>query len=117
MDDHHTDLPSGYRMEDQIVVYLAIQDLLQERDVAIDLLAHHLGDTRYSITFGSAEDDATHRSVGGVCTSIIAAYIWCYEDAGLLEVVTCDQHPVCAEGVGILGNGKAQRRYGRFRSR
>jgi hypothetical protein len=99
-DDHRTDLPVGYRTADQVVVYLGIQDLLREGDPVMDALTSHLDDKRYSVSFGGSDDRAVHASVGSVCGLIMFAYIWCYEDEGLLEVVTCDQHPVCAEGLG-----------------
>jgi hypothetical protein len=47
MKDHRTDVPAGYRMGDQVVVFLAIQQLLQEGDVGIDVIVQHLNLTVY----------------------------------------------------------------------
>ena len=60
--------PAGYSKRDQVIVFLAIQQLLQEGDNAFDSLMDHLEDKRYSVSYDSPSGifDST---VGSICTN------------------------------------------------
>jgi hypothetical protein len=84
--------PAGYKEEDQVVVFLTIQQLLQEGDAALDVLAEHLDDKPYSVSMGLMGRGVSHYSVGEVCRAIMRIEVECYEERGMLEQITWDQH-------------------------
>jgi hypothetical protein len=77
--DTMENLPKGYDRNAQVVVYLAIQQLLAEGSTAFDTLIEHFNDKRYSYTY-AAPDDEYNRTVGEACTGIMVRCIECYAD-------------------------------------
>jgi hypothetical protein len=71
-------LPADYDENAQVVVYLAIQQLLAEGATGFDTLVEHLNDKRYSYTF-AYPDDEKDMTVGNVCGSIIVRCVNCYQ--------------------------------------
>jgi hypothetical protein len=69
--------PASYDKNAQVIVYLAIQQLLAEGSVGFDTLIGHFNDTRYSYTF-ALPDDECPETVGMVCQSIMWRCIECY---------------------------------------
>ena len=87
----HTDwkgFPADYDKNAQVVVYLAIQQLLNEGSAAFDVLIEHLNDKRYSYTLAepSGNDNCT---VGEVCDLIIFQSVKCYD--AKISIITTDQ--------------------------
>lgn len=79
---------SNYDRQAQAVVFLAIQGLLNEGEDAFDLLISHAADNRYSYTYESPAGEF-NKSVGWVCTDILARSIECYEPR--MHYITKDQ--------------------------
>ena len=96
--DHDMTIPPAYNVRDQAVVYLAIQQLLQEGDSAFDMLAQHFDDKRYSVTIESPSC-LEHWSVGVVCRRIMQRQFYCFEDVGFLEEITSNQYRRPSEDV------------------
>jgi hypothetical protein len=71
-------LPQGYDRNAQVVVYLAIQQLLAEGSTGFDTLIEHFNDKRYSYTYAAA-DDQYNRTVGWACSLIMMRCITCYD--------------------------------------
>ena len=84
------ELPPGYSKKDQVIVFLAIQQLLQEGSEAFDSLAGHFGDERYSMSVDTPSG-IRHYSVGTVCWKIMEVNIYCYTDLGVLNNITAGQ--------------------------
>jgi hypothetical protein len=70
-------VPQGYDRNAQVIVYLAIQQLLAEGSPAFDTLIEHFNDKRYSYTY-AAPDDQYNETVGGACTGIMVQCVKCY---------------------------------------
>jgi hypothetical protein len=69
--------PQGYDRNAQVVVYLAIQQLLAEGATGFDTLIEHFNDKRYSYTW-AAPDGEYNSTVGDACVSIMIRCIECY---------------------------------------
>lgn len=82
--------PPGYDTKDQLLVFLAIQQLLQEGDEAFDELIAHVDDRRYCISY-SVADGGYHFSVGIVCQRICFACISPHLKDGVLNLMTSDK--------------------------
>ena len=63
------DLPKNYDKNAQVVVYLAVQQLLAEGSAAFDILIEHFNDKRYAYT-DQCPDGNYDRTVGDVCRMI-----------------------------------------------
>lgn len=71
--------PATYDKNAQVIVYLAIQQLLAEGSAGFDTLIKHFDDARYSYTF-ALPDDECPETVGMVCYSIMRRCIKCYDN-------------------------------------
>jgi hypothetical protein len=80
--------PKGYDRHAQVVVYLAIQQLLAEGPAGFDTLIEHFKDGRYCYTY-AAPDDNYNATVGGTCALIMTLCIRCY--ANEIHVITDEQ--------------------------
>ncbi len=83
--------PASYSTREQAVVFLAIQQLFQEREAGCDVLVEHLKDKRYSYCY-DAPSGIYDRSVGAVCFDIVRLNIYCYQDLGVLRHFTGGQN-------------------------
>jgi hypothetical protein len=81
--------PKGYDKNAQVVVYLAIQQLLAEGSTAFDTLIEHFNDERYCYTF-AAPDDNYNTTVGDACASIMLRCIKCY--SGEIYTISEEQY-------------------------
>ena len=81
--------PKDYDRNAQVVVYLAIQQLLSEGSTAFDTLIEHFDDLRYSYT-DAAPSDSRKIKVGEVCVWIMMRCINCYSDE--IYRITNEQH-------------------------
>jgi hypothetical protein len=79
-----------YNPDLQIPVYLAIQQLLSEGEVAIELLLRHPQDDRYSISAYAAGSFNMH--VSRVCESLVEISISCFKPE--INYITYDQEHV-----------------------
>src|SRR5262245_12347818 len=79
----------------QVPVYLAMQQLLAEGEVALDLLRKHKEDKRYCLSMHSIEDDK-NVTVGFICSRIVWAILFPFEDE--LHFMTKDQYGVYPAG-------------------
>ncbi len=70
--------PASYDKNAQVIVYLAIQQLLAEGSAGFDTLVEHFNDTRYSYSY-AAPDDVYPETVGKVCQSIMWRCIKCHD--------------------------------------
>ncbi len=82
-------VPQGYDRNAQVVVYLAIQQLLAEGSTGFDILIEHFNDKRYSYTY-AAPDDQYNATVGVVCTLIMIRCINCYYEE--IHLITEEQY-------------------------
>ena len=80
--------PKGYDVKAQVVVYLAIQQLLAEGSTGFDTLIEHFNDTRYSYTY-AASDDNYNMTVGNACSAIMVQCIKCYSHQ--IHIITSEQ--------------------------
>ena len=80
--------PPGYDRNAQVVVYLAIQQLLAEGATGFDTLIEHFNDNRYSYTYAAA-DGEYHCTVGDACSLIMMRCIKCYHHE--IHIITEDQ--------------------------
>ena len=85
----------SYDSDLQVSVYLAMQQLLAEGEVALDLLLKHEDDKRYCLTIESM-GDAENETVGTICMRIFWANIFPFEDE--LHFMTKDQYGVYPAG-------------------
>jgi hypothetical protein len=69
----------SYDRDVQVSVYLAMQQLLAEGEVALDLLCKHEDDKRYCLTIRSMEDPE-NETVGTICRRIFWANILPFKD-------------------------------------
>jgi len=81
-------LPKNYDKNAQVVVYLAIQQLLAEGSAGFDILIAHFNDKRYSYT-DKCPDDNYDRTVGDVCHMIVCRCAECYDCE--IHLITRDQ--------------------------
>lgn len=91
--------PQGYDRNAQVVVYLAIQQLLAEGSTAFDTLIEHFDDKRYSYTY-AAPDGEYNSTAGEACGSIMVRCIKCYRDE--VHFITEEQFRIEPD----FGNGK-----------
>jgi hypothetical protein len=91
--------PPSYDRNAQVVVYLAIQQLLAEGSTGFDTLIEHFDDNRYSYTY-AAPDAEYNMTVGGACASIMAECIVCYGNE--IHLITEEQYRLNSE----LGGGR-----------
>ena len=80
--------PQGYDRNAQVVVYLAIQQLLAEGSTGFDTLIEHFNDKRYSYTY-AAPDGEYNRTVGEACGLIMMRCIKCYHNE--IHIITEEQ--------------------------
>jgi hypothetical protein len=80
--------PDGYDRNAQVVVYLAIQQLLAEGATGFDMLLEHFNDKRYCYTEAYPDDDC-NITVGSACSSIMVRCIKCYNYQ--IHVITNEQ--------------------------
>ena len=71
--------PASYDENAQVVVDLAIQQLLAEGSAGFDTLIEHFNDHRYSYSY-AAPDEVCPETVGTVCRSIMWRCIKCYDN-------------------------------------
>ena len=71
--------PASYDENAQVVVYLAIQQLLAEGSAGFDTLIEHFNDHHYSYSY-AAPDEVCPETVGTVCQSIMWRCIKCYDN-------------------------------------
>jgi len=81
-------VPQDYDRNAQVVVYLAIQQLLAEGSTGFDTLIEHFNDKRYSYTY-AAPDDQYNSTVGEACGLIMTRCIKCYQNG--IHFITEDQ--------------------------
>jgi hypothetical protein len=81
--------PQGYDRNAQVVVYLAIQQLLAEGSTGFDTLVEHLNDKRYSYTWAAA-DGEYNNTVGDACALIMIRCIKCYYNE--IHLITEEQY-------------------------
>lgn len=82
---------NNYSREAQAVVYLAIQQLLQEGSATFDILIEHFDDPRYSYSY-DAPSGVFHMTVGDACHSIVERSVICYEM--MIHLISSDQNHV-----------------------
>ena len=80
--------PQGYDRNAQVVVYLAIQQLLAEGSTGFDTLIEHFNDKRYSYTY-AAPDGEYNMTVDVACELIMTRCIKCYHNE--IHIITEDQ--------------------------
>jgi hypothetical protein len=69
--------PQNFDRNAQVIVYLAIQQLLAEGSTGFDTLIEHFNDKRYSYTY-AAPDAEYNCTVGEACAGIMVRCIKCY---------------------------------------
>jgi hypothetical protein len=81
--------PKGYDRNAQVVVCLAIQQLLAEGSTGFDTLIEHFNDKRHSYTW-AAPDGEYNTTVGDACTLIMVRCIKCYYNE--IHLITEEQY-------------------------
>lgn len=85
----------SYDRDLQVSVYLAMQQLLAEGEVALDPLLKHADDKRYCLTISSM-GDAENQTVGTICTGIFWAHILPFKEE--MHFMTKAQYGVYSAG-------------------
>jgi hypothetical protein len=80
--------PPNYSRDAQVVVYLAIQQLLAEGSIAFDVLIENSNDKHYCYTY-AAPDSEYNRTVGEACVLIVVGNVRCY--AREIHIITEEQ--------------------------
>lgn len=89
-EDQTIRFPETFDRQLQTTVYSAMQALLAEDDIAIDVLMEHVDDARYSFSVNSYKD--CNVSVGRACTILATQMLMGFEDE--LQVVSRSQFGV-----------------------